>query len=58
MTTTLEPSAGASPEGLPPQTDETARLRELYDDAPCGYLTTADDGTITWVNATFCSWAG
>ncbi|ROP44998.1 sensor domain-containing protein [Pseudokineococcus lusitanus] len=58
MTTTLEPSADASPEGRPPRADEADRLRELYDDAPCGYLTTADDGTITRVNATFCAWAG
>lgn len=31
---------------------------ELYDRAPCGYLTTAPDGTILKVNQTFLSWTG
>ena len=30
----------------------------LYQQAPCGYLVTADDGTITGVNDTFLSWTG
>lgn len=30
----------------------------LYDKAPCGYLSTAPDGTIVKVNATFLSWTG
>ncbi|HEX2150319.1 MAG TPA: SpoIIE family protein phosphatase, partial [Actinomycetota bacterium] len=29
---------------------------ELYDRAPCGYLTTAPDGTILKVNQTFLTW--
>ncbi|WP_298990040.1 EAL domain-containing protein [uncultured Pseudokineococcus sp.] len=37
---------------------DAARWRELYDDAPCGYLTATDDGTLTRVNATFCTWTG
>src|SRR5688572_33178999 len=31
---------------------------ELYDRAPCGYLTTAPDGTIVKVNQTFLAWTG
>lgn len=31
---------------------------QLYDDAPCGYLLTDDDGTIVAVNDTFVSWTG
>lgn len=30
----------------------------LYDKAPCGYLSTAPDGTIVKVNATFLIWTG
>ncbi len=30
----------------------------LYDRAPCGYLSTAPDGTIVKVNQTFLSWTG
>jgi len=31
---------------------------ELYETAPCGYLSTAPDGSITKVNRTFCEWTG
>jgi phosphoserine phosphatase RsbU/P len=31
---------------------------DLYDRAPCGYLTTAPDGTILKVNQTFLTWTG
>ena len=31
---------------------------ELYDNAPCGYLSTLPDGTIIKVNATFLAWTG
>ena len=31
---------------------------ELYEQAPCGYLTTLPDGTIVKVNETFLSWTG
>jgi serine/threonine-protein kinase RsbW len=31
---------------------------ELYDSAPCGYLSTLPDGTIVKVNATFLAWTG
>ncbi len=33
-------------------------LLELYEDAPCGYLFTAPDGTFLRVNQTFLSWTG
>jgi len=31
---------------------------ELYDNAPCGYLSTRPDGTIAKVNATLLTWTG
>lgn len=31
---------------------------ELYDNAPCGYLSTRPDGTIIKANATFVTWTG
>jgi serine/threonine-protein kinase RsbW len=31
---------------------------DLYDNAPCGYLTTLPDGTIVKVNETFLTWTG
>ncbi len=31
---------------------------DLFDEAPCGLLVTALDGTILKVNATFCEWIG
>jgi serine/threonine-protein kinase RsbW len=31
---------------------------ELYDNAPCGYLSTLPDGTIVKVNQTFLTWTG
>jgi PAS domain S-box-containing protein len=33
-------------------------LRDLYEHAPCGYLSTAADGVILKVNQTFCDLAG
>ncbi|WP_432492360.1 putative bifunctional diguanylate cyclase/phosphodiesterase [Kineococcus auxinigenes] len=49
--TAAAPSAAAAPEG-------TGDFAELFDDAPCGYLTTSDDGRITRVNTTFLAWSG
>ena len=34
------------------------RPRELYERAPCGYLSTTPDGTIIKVNQTFLTWTG
>jgi serine/threonine-protein kinase RsbW len=31
---------------------------DLYENAPCGYLSTLPDGRIVKVNRTFCSWTG
>jgi PAS domain S-box-containing protein len=33
-------------------------LRELYEQAPCGYVITSPDGTFMRVNETFVSWTG
>ena len=33
-------------------------IRELYDNAPCGYLSSFIDGTILGVNQTFLNWTG
>ena len=52
------------PEGGRP--DDPAVLRrllvedpaDLYENAPCGYLSTLPDGTVVKVNRTFCAWTG
>jgi serine/threonine-protein kinase RsbW len=31
---------------------------DLYENAPCGYLSTLPDGTVVKVNRTFCAWTG
>jgi sigma-B regulation protein RsbU (phosphoserine phosphatase) len=31
---------------------------ELYENAPCAYVSTLEDGTISKVNRTFCAWTG
>ncbi|GAA2386570.1 hypothetical protein GCM10010420_06690 [Streptomyces glaucosporus] len=51
--------AGAVPE-LPPDTAEELResAEDLYENAPCGYLSTLMDGTIVKVNATLLDWLG
>ena len=41
-------------EGGPPTED----LEDLYENAPCGYLSTQPNGRIVKVNATFCDWTG
>ncbi len=33
-------------------------IEDSYEQAPCGLVTTATDGTILRVNATFCRWCG
>lgn len=33
-------------------------LHDLFEEAPCGLLVTAPDGTILKVNGTFCGWVG
>jgi PAS domain S-box-containing protein len=49
--------------GAPDPRLELARLLEedpadLYENAPCGYLSTLPDGTVVKVNRTFCAWTG
>jgi PAS domain S-box-containing protein len=48
--TDTDPSASEAP------MEETAD--ELYESAPCGYLSTRPDGTILRVNRTFLGWTG
>ena len=43
-----------SPPSLPPR--ESAE--DILDTAPCGFISTLPDGTITHVNATFLAWTG
>ena len=43
-------------DGAPAGTDD--QYVELFEDAPCGYLETTPDGTITRVNRTFERWTG
>jgi serine/threonine-protein kinase RsbW len=38
--------------------EDAALLAELYEEAPCGYLSTQPDGTIIRVNRTFELWTG
>ncbi|HEY4560159.1 MAG TPA: PAS domain-containing protein, partial [Lysobacter sp.] len=37
---------------------EAPPAQALYDDAPCGLLLTAEDGTLLRANRTFCRWIG
>ncbi|MFZ1881815.1 MAG: ATP-binding protein [Gaiellaceae bacterium] len=46
---------GSPPEEAPLLDDDA---EELYEDAPCGYLSTALDGTIRRANRTFLAWSG
>jgi PAS domain S-box-containing protein len=46
----------AAPAALRDALDESAH--ELYEHAPCGYLSTLPDGTIVRVNQTFLDWTG
>ena len=49
----MRPADEADGLALPEET-----LEELYERAPCGYLTTTVSGTITRVNTTFLEWLG
>jgi PAS domain S-box-containing protein len=42
----------------PPQEVPGESVEELFENAPCGYLTTAADGTILRVNRTLLAWLG
>jgi len=43
-------------DGVSATFDENAE--DLFENAPCGYLSTAPDGTLLRVNATFLRWTG
>ena len=47
---------------LPPEPEKPAvpeeSAQELYEDAPCGYLSLLPDGTILRANRTFLRWTG
>jgi serine/threonine-protein kinase RsbW len=42
----------------PPPVPPEENAEELYEHAPCGYLSTLPDGTICRVNRTFLAWTG
>jgi PAS domain S-box-containing protein len=46
------------PEAEVPPTVPVESAEELYENAPCGYLTTRPDGTIARVNRTLLRWTG
>ena len=59
----------STPNGLEPEFHELAAQQQheahlvdsaedLYEHAPCGYLSTYPDGSNARVNATFCAWTG
>lgn len=48
-----DPGSVRQEEGSP-----TEDLEDLYENAPCGYLSLQPDGRIVKVNATFCDWTG
>ncbi|MGW4548173.1 PP2C family protein-serine/threonine phosphatase [Streptomyces violaceorubidus] len=50
-----DPGERVPPSGVPGPEDSA---EELYDAAPCGFLSTAMDGTVTKVNATLLDWLG
>jgi sigma-B regulation protein RsbU (phosphoserine phosphatase) len=37
---------------------ESENIEDLYENAPCGYLSLSLDGLIAKVNQTFCKWTG
>jgi len=45
---------GAGTQGSPPTED----LEDLYENAPCGYLSLQPDGRIVKVNRTLSTWIG
>jgi PAS domain S-box-containing protein len=45
-------------EQVVPVTDLSEDLEDLFENAPCGYLSVSPNGNIAKVNATFCAWAG
>ena len=56
MTDQPPPIAGATGAGRPPPVEES--LEDLYENAPCGYLSTTPSGVIVKVNDTLLHWTG
>lgn len=54
----MSPDAPAELSGDEPTVVLDESVEELYEDAPCGYLSTAADGTILKVNQTFLGLSG
>jgi PAS domain S-box-containing protein len=50
---TYVPTPGSPREALPEESAE-----DLYENAPCGYISTLPNGTIVRVNRTFLAWTG
>jgi len=51
-------SFAGEPAGTPLGDALREQAEDLYEDAPCGYLSTLPDGTIVRVNRTFLAWTG
>jgi sigma-B regulation protein RsbU (phosphoserine phosphatase) len=44
--------------GRPPDDTPAEDLKDLYDNAPCGYLSLSPDGRVVKLNRTLCDWIG
>ena len=51
-------STGNSPSAVSHEPEPTDDLEDLFENAPCGYLSIAPSGLIARVNATFSTWTG
>jgi PAS domain S-box-containing protein len=51
-------AADEDPRNSPPGLAPEEGAEDLYENAPCGYVSTRPDGTIVRVNATFLGWTG
>lgn len=51
-------SDNAGPAGAPEEPLPEENLEDLYEHAPCAYISTRPDGTFARVNATFLDWTG
>ena len=40
------------------ETEKNTAVEELYENAPCGHLSTLPDGTIVKINTTLVGWLG
>ena len=46
------------PPKTPPLGGDTEDFEDLYENAPCGYLSVSTDGLIAKANQTFAAWTG